>query len=211
MRTPDKGRPEPAGIGRPRERILAAIDRFNDLRGYPPGVRDISRLVKLAPSTVDHHLKVLVRLGLVIREQHGPRTVRFRTRRRPGPGSSVTFWLRGTVAAGVPNSSDEVLDEELTLPSSLVGSGGELFALRVHGDSMIEAAICEGDIVVVRRQDAADSGDIVAALVDGEATVKMLRVRDGRVELVPRNPYFDVISGEHATIMGKVVCVMRRL
>ncbi|HKD96762.1 MAG TPA: S24 family peptidase, partial [Micromonosporaceae bacterium] len=109
-----------------------------------------------------------------------------------GNGQRVTVTVRGTVVAGYPNPSDEVVDEELTLPASLVGHG-ELFALKVRGDSMIEAAIRDGDLVVVRRQEVADTGDIVAAMVEGEATVKMYRTRDGRVELVPRNPAYEVI------------------
>jgi repressor LexA len=86
-----------------------------------------------------------------------------------------------------------------------------LFALNVKGDSMIEAAICDGDVVVVRQQDVAENGDIVAAMIEGEATVKVYRTRDGRVELVPRNPRYEVIPAEHAVILGKVVCVLRRV
>ena len=93
---------------------------------------------------------------------------------------------------------------------SLVGHG-TLFALRVKGDSMIDAAICDGDLVVVRQQQVADSGDIVAAMIDGEATVKVLRLRDGHVELVPRNPGYEVIPGDQAVILGKVVSVLRRV
>jgi repressor LexA len=116
----------------------------------------------------------------------------------------------GTIAAGVPILAEESISDELTLPAALVGHG-KLFALHVKGESMIEAAICDGDTVVVRQQPTAENGDIVAALIDGEATVKTYRVRDGRVSLVPRNPHFDVISGEGAVIMGKVVAVLRRV
>ncbi|GIJ46715.1 hypothetical protein Val02_36010 [Virgisporangium aliadipatigenens] len=106
--------------------------------------------------------------------------------------------------------ADQDPDDELALPEALVGHG-TLFALTVRGDSMIGAAIRDGDIVVVRRQQTADSGDIVAALVDGETTVAGYRVRDGRAELVPRNPAYDAIPGEGAEILGKVVSVVRRI
>jgi repressor LexA len=102
------------------------------------------------------------------------------------------------------------VEEELTLPISLVGHG-RLFALRVKGDSMIEAAICDGDLVVVRQQQVAENGDIVAAMIDGEATVKALRMSGRHVELVPRNPAYDVIPGDQAMILGKVVSVLRRV
>ena len=98
----------------------------------------------------------------------------------------------------------------MNLPASLVGHG-ELFALRVRGDSMIDAAICDGDLVVVRQQRVADNGDIVAALLDDEATVKVLRRAGDRVELLPRNPAYDVIPGDDAVILGKVVSVLRRV
>jgi repressor LexA len=96
------------------------------------------------------------------------------------------------------------------LPVSLVGRG-TIFALHVRGDSMIEAAICDGDTVVVRQQPVANNGDVVAALIDGEATVKTYRVRGGRVDLVPGNPLYEVLPGDDAVILGKVTCVLRRL
>ncbi|WP_213451092.1 LexA family protein [Rhizomonospora bruguierae] len=100
--------------------------------------------------------------------------------------------------------------EELALPSSLVGHGS-LFALRVTGDAMIQAAICDGDTVVVRRQGTVENGDLVAAMIDGEAAVRAYRRGGDRVELVPRNPLYEVVDGEGATILGKVVSVLRRL
>ena len=114
------------------------------------------------------------------------------------------------IAAGAPILAEEQAEDELTLPRTLVGRG-TLFALRVKGDSMIGAAICDGDLVVVRQQPTADNGDIVAAMIDGEATVKILRRTDDRVELVPRNPAYDVIPGTDAVILGRVVSVLRRV
>lgn len=180
-------------------------------------MREIGAAVGLAsPSSVAHHLRALERCGLLRRDPRWPRAVDIRRlpQERAAPRTNgqpdVTVAVLGAIAAGHPIPAEELVEEELTLPSSLVGHG-TLFALRVRGDSMIEAAICDGDIVVVRQQANADNGDIVAAMIEGEATVKMYRARHGRVELVPRNPVYDVINAEHATILGKVVSVLRRL
>ena len=122
-----------------------------------------------------------------------------------------TVPVLGAIAAGWPIPANEEPEDQLSLPLSLVGHG-VLFALRVRGDSMVEAAICDGDVVVVRQQDEADNGDIVAATIDGEATVKVFhRTRDGRTELVPRNPAYQPIPADDAVILGKVVSVLRRL
>ncbi|NUS55644.1 MAG: repressor LexA, partial [Streptomycetaceae bacterium] len=118
--------------------------------------------------------------------------------------------LLGAIAAGGPILAEESLEEVLTLPRELVGRG-TLFCLRVRGESMVDAAICDGDIVVVRQQQEAHTGDIVAAMIDGEATVKVFRRRRGHIILEPRNPEFEDIDGDEAVILGKVVSVMRRL
>jgi repressor LexA len=116
----------------------------------------------------------------------------------------------GRIAAGVPITAEEVVDDVFPLPKQLVGEG-ELFLLKVVGDSMIDAAICDGDWVVVSRAQTAENGEIVAALLDNEATVKTFKRRDGHVWLMPHNPAFDPIDGDHATILGKVTAVLRRL
>ncbi len=126
---------------------------------------------------------------------------------RPTP---VYVPLLGRIAAGGPILAEESIEEVLPLPRELVGQG-TLFSLQVKGDSMIEAAICDGDWVVVRQQPTAENGDIVAAMIDGEATVKVYRLRDGHVQLMPRNPAYDPIPGDAAVILGKVVFVMRRV
>jgi repressor LexA len=118
--------------------------------------------------------------------------------------------LVGHIAAGGPITAEQVVEDVLALPRQLVGHG-ELFMLRVKGDSMVDAAICDGDWVVVRRQSAADNGDIVAALLDDEATVKTFRQRDGHTWLLPQNTRYEPILGDHATVMGKVVSVLRSL
>jgi len=194
-------------------RILEVIVGWVELHGYPPTVREIGSAVGLkSPSSVTHHLKALEWHGLLCRAS-GPRTLRAQVPPAPAPDRSdreVRVPLLGTVAAGYPILAEQFVEDELVLPISLVGRG-TMFALHVRGDSMIEAAICDGDTVVVRQQPVAQSGDIVAALIDGEATVKTYRVRDGRVQLAPRNPRYEVLPGDDAVILGKVTCVLRRL
>ena len=116
----------------------------------------------------------------------------------------------GRIAAGVPITAEEVVEDVFPLPKQIVGEGS-LFLLRVVGDSMIDAAICDGDWVVVRQQPTAENGDIVAAMLDNEATVKTFKRRDGHVWLMPHNEAFSPIDGDHATILGKVTAVLRRV
>lgn len=119
--------------------------------------------------------------------------------------------LVGRIAAGTPITAEQHVDDVMRLPERLTGTGGNLFMLEVHGDSMIDAAICDGDFVVVREQHTAVNGDIVAALLDDEATVKTFRKENGHVWLMPHNPAYSPIDGTYATIMGKVVTVLRKL
>ncbi len=116
----------------------------------------------------------------------------------------------GRIAAGGPILAEEAVEDVFPLPRELVGEGS-LFLLRVVGESMVEAAICDGDWVVVRQQSVADNGDIVAAMIDGEATVKTFKRTSGHVWLMPHNPAFEPISGDHAAILGKVVTVIRKI
>lgn len=197
--------------------ILAMIRKWIQEHGYPPTVREIAAGVGLkSPSSVAHHLEAMQRLGVLRRDAHGPRAVDIRGSARFGVVPEVTgdagvrVPVLGAIAAGTPILADEHVEDVLTLPAAMVGHG-TLFALNVKGDSMIEAAICDRDVVVVRQQAVAENGDIVAAMIDGDATVKVYRTRAGRIELVPRNPLYDVIPAEHAVILGKVVCVLRRV
>jgi len=116
----------------------------------------------------------------------------------------------GQIAAGVPITAEESVEDVFPLPKQIVGEG-QLFLLKVVGDSMVDAAICDGDWVVVRQQPTADNGDIVAAMLDNEATVKTFKRKDGKVWLLPHNPAFEPIDGDHATILGKVTAVLRRV
>jgi repressor LexA len=201
----------------PRQRgILTAIRDWVVRHGYAPSTREIGDAVGLAStSSVSRHLQALEDLGFLRRGRAVTRPMDVRLflgvesaeRRDP---ATVGVPLVGTIAAGSPILAEEAADETLTLPRDLVGRG-TLFCLRVQGDSMIDAAICDGDIVVVRQQNEAYNGDIVAAMIDDEATVKVYRRRGGHVLLEPRNPAYEVIDGDRAVVLGKVVSVLRRV
>jgi repressor LexA len=201
-----------------QQQIMTMIRDWVDRHGYPPTMREIGAAVGLAsPSSVAHQLKSLEELGMIRRNARGSRAVDIRTTTDmletdvpDTKDSDVRVPLVGAIAAGAPILADEQIEDELTLPQSLVGRG-RLFALRVKGDSMIEAAICDGDLVVVRQQQVADNGDIVAAMIDGEATVKTFRRAGQNIELVPQNAAYAVIPGNTVVILGKVVSVLRRV
>ncbi|WP_084127110.1 transcriptional repressor LexA [Demequina sp. NBRC 110054] len=196
-------------------------------RGYPPSMREIGEAVGLtSTSSVKHQLSALESKGFLRRDPHRPRAIEVvmpEDAAAPpelpeaaavpaalADGPTVGVPLVGRIAAGGPILADQAVEDVFTLPRQLTGEG-ELFMLNVSGDSMIDAAICDGDWVVVRRQATCENGDIVAALLDDEATVKTFRRRDGQVWLMPHNPAYTPIDGTHAQIMGKVVSVMRRL
>lgn len=212
----------------PRQlRILQYIQATVEARGYPPSIREMGDAVGLSsPSSVSHQLKVLESRGFLWRDPNRPRALEVTIPDEikavspdlnPDPTDSgdaapagVPVPVVGRIAAGSPILADEHIEQVLPLPRELVGEG-TLFSLEVKGDSMVDAAICEGDYVVVRQQQTADNGEIVAALLDGEATVKTLRRTPGQVWLVPHNPAYEPIDGNQATILGKVVAVLRRI
>ena len=199
----------------PRQRrIIEFIRRTVRERGYPPTVREIGEAVGLASSSSVHaQLANLERRGLVKRDPTKPRAMELR-----GPGSTrttgVSVPLLGRIAAGAPVLADENIEDYLTVPSGYAGEDDH-FALRVSGESMVGAGILDGDVVVVRRQDSADEGDVVAALLPGpaedEATVKRFHLEDGRVLLVPANPPMEPLELGMGRVIGKVVALLRRL
>ncbi|GAA3700325.1 transcriptional repressor LexA [Zhihengliuella alba] len=219
-----------------QRKILETIQRSIAAHGYPPSMREIGDTVGLASlSSVTHQLSQLEKLGYLRRDPRRPRAMEIlqpltlsetpaETPDGPGltavgglPVSELTSAvdtamvpLVGRIAAGGPILAEQTVEDVVPLPRQLVGQG-ELFMLKVSGDSMVDAAICDGDWVVVRRQSSADNGDIVAALLDDEATVKTFRQRDGHTWLLPQNRQYEPILGDHATIMGKVVSVLRSL
>jgi repressor LexA len=203
--------------------ILAVIQASVARRGYPPSMREIAEAVGLASlSSVSHQLGQLELSGYLRRDPNRPRAlevlidldhdsaVGVGDETVPGPsvGDAAMVPLVGRIAAGIPITADQMVEEVVPLPRQLVGKG-ELFMLTVVGDSMIDAAICDGDWVVVRQQSTAENGEIVAAMLDGEATVKVFKQRDGHTWLLPQNSAYEPILGDQATVLGKVVAVLR--
>ncbi|MDR0782888.1 MAG: transcriptional repressor LexA [Propionibacteriaceae bacterium] len=203
------------GLTLRQRRILEVIQASSQERGYPPTVREICEQVGLnSPSSVAHQLRVLETRGLIRRDPNRPRALEILL---DGPSSTpsaaddyIRVPLLGRIAAGAPILAEANLQDTYPLPEQLVGQG-RLFMLEVHGDSMIDAAICEGDLVVVRQQADAENGEIVAALLGDEATVKVLKRTPGQIWLLPQNRLYSPIDGNDATILGKVVAVLRRL
>ena len=201
-----------------RRRILEFIAEQIRERGYPPSVREIGEAVGLtSPSTVHAHLQVLEREGYLQRDPTKPRAIIVSW--EPSSGAAIRVRpvahvpLIGHVAAGTGVLAEESVEELLPIPRDLTGSG-ELFMLKVRGDSMIGAGIFDGDFVVVRRQPDAESGDIVVAGIgEDEATVKTLRKRRAKVVLVPANPAYSEmeLDADQVVIYGRVVTVLRRL
>ena len=218
------------GLTPRQQKVLVFLREEIEKRGYPPSMREIGAAVGLAStSSVAHQLQVLEKLGYVKRDPNRPRALEIflpdvlKARRtlsgtddidETGIGDArpaATYVpMVGRIAAGGPILAEERIEEIFPLPKSLVGDG-TLFLLEVSGDSMIDAAICSGDYVVVRQQPVAENGEIVAAMLDGEATVKTFQRKDGQVWLLPHNDDYSPIDGTHATILGKVTAVLRRV
>ena len=220
----------------PRQRlVLETIRSSVEQRGYPPSMREIGEAVGLtSPSSVKHQLTALERKGYLRRDPNRPRAIEVV---HPDDSRSIASWqaeppaerygeddlaprdlaptpsyvpVVGRIAAGGPILAEQVVEDVFPLPRQLVGDG-DLFLLKVAGDSMIDAAICDGDWVVVRRQPVAENGEIVAAMIDGEATVKTFKRSDGHVWLLPHNSAYAPIPGDDAQVLGRVVSVLRSL
>jgi repressor LexA len=227
--------PDPVtGLTRRQQAILDVIRDSVERRGYPPSIREICESAGLAStSSVAHQLSMLERKGFLRRDPNRPRAVDVRTgsnrsydsdqpvakaaRRAlavsddaPRGDTPVFVPMVGRIAAGGPILAEQMIEDVFPLPKSLVGDG-TLFMVKVVGDSMVDAAITDGDWVVVRQQQTAENGDIVAAMIDGDATVKTLQRKDGHVWLLPHNPAYSPIDGDEATFLGRVVSVLRRV
>ena len=202
-------------------RILDVIREFTAEMGYPPSVREIGERVGLSSSsTVQSHLKTLERRGLLRRDPTKPRAlvpadmvlraVAPSARRESGP-ETISLPIVGRVAAGVPITAAENLEDTFVLPASFVRRSSGSFMLRVKGDSMIDAAILDGDLIVVQPQPDANNGEIVVAMIDGEATVKRFYREAGRIRLQPENRSMEPIYVDDVTVVGRVEAVVRRL
>jgi repressor LexA len=229
------------GLTPRQRRILVVIKDAVDTRGYPPSIREMGEAVGLASSSsVAHQLRALEQKGFLRRDPNRPRALEVLLPSEAPSASDQAVTLDkpvelarvplaadetgisdaypepvhvpmlGRIAAGGPILAEEQIEDVFALPRQLIGEG-TMFMLEVRGDSMIEAAICDRDWVVVRQQQTANNGDIVAALLDTEATVKTFKRTDGQVWLLPHNPAYDPIDGNHASILGKVVAVLRRI
>jgi repressor LexA len=213
------------GLTQRQRRVLEVIHDSIERRGYPPSVREIGEAVGLSSaSSVAHQLSVLQKKGWLRRDPNRPRALDVRLPGEAAPARTLPTVAAddaatpaatyvpvvGRIAAGGPVLAEQAVEDVFPLPRELVGEG-TLFTLRVAGDSMVEAAICDGDWVVVRQQPTAENGEIVAAMIDGEATVKTYKRRDGHVWLMPHNPAYEPIPGDEATILGRVVSVLRRV
>ncbi len=205
-----------------QQQVLDVIKMWVARFGYPPSVREIGEAVGLtSTSSVSHQLQALQRKGYLRRDPNRPRAVGVLATTDDNPmgidveqpqsaAKAAYVPLVGRIAAGGPVLAEQAIEDVFPLPREIVGEG-ELFLLSVTGDSMINAAITDGDWVVVRQQPTADPGEIVAAMIDGEATVKTFKRKDGHIWLMPHNEAYDPIPGDDATILGKVVAVLRRL
>ncbi|ANH38340.1 LexA repressor [Nocardioides dokdonensis FR1436] len=226
------GPPDATGLTPRQVKVLGCIKEAIETRGYPPSMREIGQAVGLtSTSSVSHQLKVLEEKGFLKRDAHRPRALEvflpeLMARRRAissADDSSVdetdvgntmpaaTYVpVVGRIAAGGPILAEERVEDVFPLPKQLVGDG-TLFLLEVSGDSMIDAAICDGDYVVIRQEQTASNGQIVAALIGDEATVKTFQRKDGKVWLLPHNDAYEPIDGTHASILGVVTAVLRSL
>ena len=221
------GPADSSGLTPRQRRVLDVIRDAVERRGYPPSMREIGEAVGLtSSSSVSHQLTMLERKGYLRRDPNRPRAIEVRSPGTPGsihdgthdaetgsgdarPDAAYVPVL-GQIAAGGPILAEQAVSDVFPLPRQVVGEG-TLFMLQVRGDSMVDAAICDGDWVVVRQQQVAENGDIVAAMIDGDATVKTFKRRDGHVWLMPHNPAYEPIPGDEATVLGRVTAVLRSL
>jgi repressor LexA len=225
---PDVTQPDAEELPIRQKEVLEVIRTWVERFGYPPSVREIGEAVGLtSTSSVAYQLRALEQKGYLRRDPNRPRAIGVlpadvtpasvaaaaASSEEPVAIATPTAAyvpVLGRIAAGGPILAEEAVEDVFPLPKEIVGEGS-LFLLRVAGDSMVDAAITDGDWVVVRQQPTADNGEIVAAMIEGEATVKTFKRKDGHVWLMPHNEAYEPIPGDDATILGKVVAVLRRL
>ena len=224
--TPAGSRPSLESLTKRQLQVLDAIRKLLEEQGFAPSLREIGKAANLkSTSSVQHQLHALESKGFIRRDPNKGRAIELvETQDGTSGGNPIVPFdgmdlepsdfldvpLVGAIAAGQPITAEQHVEDVMRLPVRLTGTGN-LFMLEVKGDSMIDAAICDGDFVVVREQHNAENGDIVAALLDDEATVKTFRQEHGHTWLIPHTPNYAPIDGTHAQIMGKVVTVLRKI
>ena len=201
---------DPHGLSQRQQLILKVIKDAVEKQGFPPSMREIGEAAGLAsPASVKYQLEELTKKGFIKRKATNARSLEVSTPDdQIAPSKGTTIPLLGSIAAGAPILAEQAVEDLYTLPEEFVGQG-ELFMLKVKGDSMIELAICDGDYVVIRAQKNAEKGEIVAAMIDGEATVKTFSKKGGHIWLLPANANYAPIQGDDAEILGKVTAVLR--
>ena len=200
------------GLTGKQQRVLDVIRGAMRNSGQPPTVREIGREIGVLSScTVQRHLDALERKGFITRNRYKYRSIELADSPLPPFVRAVNVPILGQIAAGTPILAEQNIEDSFPLPMDLVSDTEKVFMLRVRGDSMINAGIFDGDLVAIRQQNVANNGEIVAAMIDGEATVKTFQRTDGKVWLLPHNEAFEPIDGTHATILGKVTAVLRRV
>ena len=206
----EEAEPTDSGLTTRQELILSVIKEAIATQGYPPSMREIGAAAGLAsPASVSYQIDALIEKGFSRKDATKGRAFEVVEHEDAiKPEKTVNIPLVGRIAAGGPITAEQHIEEVYPLPESLVGKG-ELFLLKVVGDSMIDLAICDGDFVVIRSQKSAEKGEIVAAMIDGEATVKTLSKKDGHIWLLPANDNYAPIDGDNAEILGKVTAVLR--
>jgi repressor LexA len=200
------------GLTTRQQLILSVIKSAIESNGYPPSMREIGLAAGLAsPASVKYQIEALVEKGFIRKDASKGRAFEVTDPNDQDsikPDKTVNIPLVGRIAAGGPILAEQQVEEVFPLPESLVGQG-DLFLLKVVGDSMIALAICDGDFVVIRSQKNAEKGEIVAAMIDGEATVKTFSKKDGHYWLLPANDNYSPIPADGAEILGKVTAVLR--
>lgn len=215
---------EVAGMARKitkrQQQIYDYIRSYQEEKGYPPSVREMAAAVGLSsPSTVHAHLNALEERGLIKRDRTKPRAIEVfnedgsSAKQNPGAETetrgSITLPFVGRVAAGMPILAEQNIEDTFTVPTE-IATDASSFILEVHGESMINVGIYNGDYIIVREQHSATNGEIIVAMIDGEATVKTFYKEQGRVRLQPENDTMEPIYADNPTILGKVVALMRR-
>lgn len=215
---------EVAGMARKitkrQQQIYDYIRSYQEEKGYPPSVREMAAAVGLSsPSTVHAHLNALEERGLIKRDRTKPRAIEVfnedgsSAKQAPAGETldrgSITLPLVGRVAAGMPILAEQNIEDTFTVPTE-IATDASSFILEVHGESMINVGIYNGDYIIVREQHSATNGEIIVAMIDGEATVKTFYKEQGRVRLQPENDTMEPIYADNPTILGKVVALMRR-